>query len=296
MTNSQTGQQAKIKIAIIGAGKVGQSLKQLFELNQHQVTLIGRDIAAYKNQINQAQLVLITTTDSQIKAVCDSISPYLQASTVVSHCSGALNSNVLNSAQQKGCNTASSHPLNTFPSLDAALTTFANTEHGTYLYCEGDKAALELITTVFKPSGFAVVEIDSKAKTAYHTACVFACNYLTVLMDLSLQTAELKGIDKTLFSTAIQPLIQATLSNINTHGTTASLSGPIARGDSTTVNQHIDLLEKESPTIANAYVLLAQHALQLAEQQGQLSHTKLEQLESILKPSEPKDRPIKHIT
>ena len=282
MNSVDNTKSTSLNIVIIGAGKVGQSLKQLFDLNQHKATLIGREIENYRDTISEANLILITTTDSAIKEVCKRISPYLNKSSVVSHCSGALNSSILKTAKERGCAIASSHPLNTFPSLSAALNTFANTDHNTYLYCEGDKAALERINRAFKPSGFHIVTIASDAKTAYHTACVFACNYLTVLMDLSLKTAERNGIDTTQFWQAIQPLVQATLTNISEHGTTDALSGPIARGDSETITQHLDFLSKEDQSTNDAYLLLAKRALQLANQQGKLSDDKLSQLHTIM--------------
>jgi len=277
------------RIVIIGAGKVGQSLNQLLSQQQYNTTLVGRGIEAHTSDISEAQLILITTNDSAIERVCQTISAYLKKGTVVSHCSGALSSRVLESAQQRGCFIASSHPLNTFPSLAAALKTFSNTQHNTYLYCEGDNQALRCINSVFSSSGFHIANIESNAKTAYHTACVFACNYLTVLMDTSLKVAELEGIDKTIFLHAIQPLVHATLNNINQHGTTASLSGPIARGDSQTVEQHLHFLSQKDQSIKHTYLALAQHALGLANAQGELSKQTLSQLNELITQDKPVD-------
>ena len=241
----------------------------------------------YKRQnhdlINKAELILITTSDHAIEQVCSNISSYLKPESVVSHCSGALSSDVLLSAKNQGCAIASSHPLNTFPNLSAALATFSNINHGTHLYCEGDDKAIEVLKWAFNPAGFSTVEIASSAKTAYHTACVFACNYLTVLMDISLQTAELEGIEKKQFWQAIQPLVQSTLNNISEHGTAESLSGPIARGDAQTISSHLELLNTSNPDISAIYLKLAEQALMLAKQQGNLSTEKIDALTGLLR-------------
>lgn len=271
-----------LNIAIIGAGNVGQAINQLLCSVGYKTSLIGREVAKKQSLIRNADLVLITTSDHAIETVCESISQTLTADTVVSHCSGALSSDILSSAKDQGCVIASSHPLNTFPNLSASLALLSNANHGTYLYCEGDNKALEVLTPVFKHAGFNTVEIASRAKTAYHTACVFACNYLTVLMNVSLQTAELEGIDKKQFWQAIQPLVQSTLSNISEHGTTQSLSGPIARGDTQTVSSHLGLLNNNSD-ISDIYLKLGAQALNLAKQQGKLSEEKLDALETLLK-------------
>ena len=281
MTNAV--QDKKFNIAIIGAGKVGQTFKHLFRSVGHPVSLIGRDIEESHELINKAKLILITTTDQAIEKVCSNISSYLNPESVVSHCSGALSSDLLLSAKNQGCAIASSHPLNTFPNLTAALATFSNIDHGTYLYCEGDNKAIEVLKSAFNPAGFNTIEIASNAKTAYHTACVFACNYLTVLMDISLQTAELEGIEKKQFWQAIQPLVQSTLNNISEHGTAKSLSGPIARGDTQTISTHLDLLSKSNSDISAIYLKLAEQALMLAKQQGKLSTEKIDALTTLLK-------------
>ena len=126
-------QDKKINITIIGAGKVGQTFEHLFKSVGHKASLIGRDIEANRNLINKAKLILITTSDHSIEQVCSNISSSLNPESVVSHCSGALSSEVLLSAKNQGCEIASSHPLNTFPNLAAALATFSNINHGTYL-------------------------------------------------------------------------------------------------------------------------------------------------------------------
>ena len=102
-------------------------------------------------------------------------------------------------------------------------------------------------------------------------------------MDISLQTAELEGIEKKQFWQAIQPLVQSTLSNISEHGTAQSLSGPIARGDTQTVSTHLNLLNSSNLDISTIYLKLAEQALILAKQQGNLSTKKIDALATLLK-------------
>ena len=102
-------------------------------------------------------------------------------------------------------------------------------------------------------------------------------------MDISLQTAELEGIEKKQFWQAIQPLVQSTLSNISEHGTAQSLSGPIARGDAQTISSHLELLNTSKPDISAIYLKLAEQALLLAKQQGNLSTEKIDALTGLLR-------------
>jgi len=223
----------KTKVSILGAGNVGSALALCLGNQNYSVELISRDKDQAKNRFAkalaatglkhppsltirdypasfvQADLVLLCVPDSAIESTCGSIAEKLCGKEIVAHCSGALDSSILNSAKQRGCLTASAHPFNTFPNINDSLEVLAD-GHNSYLYCEGNEAALSMILTIFKQVGFTTTIIEAKSKILYHAACVFATNYLTVLMDMSLQTAKAANIDQREFLTACQPVIKAT--------------------------------------------------------------------------------------
>lgn len=270
------------RIAIIGAGKVGQSLAQLFESQHFTVDLVGRSFIAQQAACQQADITLITVNDSNIKRVCDVLANSFKPGSVVAHCSGALASNVLHNAKQQLCHIASAHPLNTFPNVAASLSTFSTTEHASHCYSEGDAEALTSLQMLFERCGFTFQTIDTSSKALYHAACVFACNYLNSLMDMSLSTAEAAGLDRHTFWQALQPILDATLTNINEQGVAKALSGPIARGDADTVASHLMALEDESFKLKNSYVDLGLRALSLAIKNDQLSDQQASTLKKLL--------------
>ena len=273
----------KTKVSIVGAGNVGSALAFCLGNENYSVELISRDkeqainrfskalaatglkhppsldIRDYPASIEQTDLVLLCVPDSAIESTCESLVEKLCGKEIVAHCSGALDSRILDSAKQRGCLTASAHPFNTFPNLNNSLRVLAD-EHNSYLYCEGDEAALSMIVAIFKQVGFTTTIIEAKSKILYHAACVFASNYLTVLMDMSLQTAHAANIDQREFLTACQPIIKATLENLDTQPTQTALSGPLARGDMATVNQHIKALSSEAPELVKAYQMFTDYA------------------------------------
>lgn len=267
-----------LEITIIGKGKVGQSLGHLLSLTHHHTRLLGHSINDQHAAVSRADITLITTQDSSIESVCNELADSFKVGSIVAHCSGALSSSALVSAQQRNCKLASIHPLNSFPSLSSSLKTFRNTEHQTYLYAEGDRQALGILLPLSKELGFNVIELTADAKTGYHAACVFACNYLTTLMDISLNIADSAGLDRDHFWSAIQPLIQTTLSNISEHGTVSSLSGPIARGDHQTIEKHLAALKQYQ----QPYKQLGVYALQIAIQQGELSSQEIDKIKALL--------------
>lgn len=264
---------------IIGAGKLGKSLTRLFVDNGYNTKLLARDYLSHTKTIKESNVVFIAVNDNRIQAVCDSLLSCLSPGTIVCHFSGAIESNALLSAKTVGCHIASTHPLHTFPTLQAAYDTFNNHDHRIRIVAEGDDAALESVLPLFEQLGFLTLIIETDNKSAYHAACVFACNYLTTLMNLSLQSAQQANLNADQFWTAIQGMIQTTLSNIKQYGTAKALSGPITRGDTHTLNAHLDAL---SPTLKTAYQQLAMHTIELAAQRGELTDAKLNEMRCLI--------------
>src|SRR5688572_26975671 len=58
-----------------------------------------------------SDLILLTTADTEIAAVADSIAPKIGPESVLLHTSGALSSDVLAPAARRGIATGSMHPL-----------------------------------------------------------------------------------------------------------------------------------------------------------------------------------------
>jgi predicted short-subunit dehydrogenase-like oxidoreductase (DUF2520 family) len=269
-------------IVIIGRGKVGQSLTQLFRSLGYKVDNIGHSKPEQMAAVANADITLICVNDGSIQTVCQALTKSFKTGSVVAHCSGTLDSSILSSAEQQGCAVASCHPLNTFPNITLSLQRFATIKHGSYLYAEGDQAALNILLPLFEHAGFNNTCIERQAKPLYHAACVFACNYLSSLMDMSLETATKAGLEKEPFWLSLQPLIQSTLENISANGSAGALSGPIARGDSEIVKSHMNALAEHSDSLKTSYADLGLRALEIAIEKGELSDDDVELLRSVL--------------
>ena len=296
--------QRQLSIAIIGLGNVGLALSHLFTKHARQglqlhLIAAGRnvedsiaklkaldidlEVTNVQQAIRQADVCLLTVKDSQIKSLCELHSKEFKPTSVVAHCSGSLDSEILISAKRdSGASICSMHPLNTFPTPKAAILNLDNPKHNTFLYVEGDQSALDICDPLFTNLGFNSLRISRDAKPAYHAACVFASNYLVSLIDASLATAQAAGINSDQFTKSIMPLAKATLANIEQDGMLSALSGPIARGDADTDAQHIDLLSAMDSSLHAAYVNLGLRALELAKTKGNLSESSIERLNAVL--------------
>lgn len=255
------------RVAIIGAGVVGQTFAQLLtDCPQYIVKLGSRSQGNMQTAVEDADMVLLTVSDSAIERVCAELASSFKPDAVVAHCSGALSSEIL---KAHGGPTASMHPLQTFPNVEAALPKVK----GTYAYCEGDETALPAVKALAQALGMQAVEIASKDKPLYHAAAVMACNNLVALMECALKLGEAANINRDTMWQSLKPLIDATVENIDKHGTKEALTGPVARGDVETLRAHLNAIEAStqlSETQEKVYREMADQASELADRKIEL--------------------------
>jgi predicted short-subunit dehydrogenase-like oxidoreductase (DUF2520 family) len=226
-------------------------------------------------------LVLLTVSDDAIETVCRDLArerAFLEGAVIV-HCSGVLTSDILSSARTgQSCRVASMHPLQTFPTVDAAIGRL----RGTYCFCEGDESALPLVEELIGKIGMEAVWIEASAKALYHAAAVMASNYLVGIMDAALAVAEKAGIERSTAWPALEPLVMTTIANVSHMGPAKALTGPIARGDVETVKRHLQSLDLMDRSLASLYRALGRYAVELAVRKGSISSETAEAMQSVL--------------
>lgn len=253
---------------IIGAGHLGKTLAKLW--TAHGVLRVGHVLnrtpastasaigfigagqpAASIAALAPADITLIATPDDQIAAVCTALagSGAVPAHGIVFHCSGALGSQALDAAARIGAATASIHPVRSFAQPDFVAAHF----DGTLCGVEGDARALEVLSRCFGAIGARFVPIEAEQKVLYHAAAVFACNYLVTLQDVAQQTYAAAGVAPDVALRLMEPLVRETIDNIFRKGPAQALSGPIARGDSATVDKQQQALAQWRPDYAGLY-------------------------------------------
>jgi len=266
-------------LSFIGCGKLGQTLGRLwvrqgrFEVRQiltnsmESACQATRFISAGEAisspaQLQAADIFLIATPDDQIAAASAQLAKTgcLQAGTIVFHCSGALPSSVLRPLSGQGALVASVHPIKSFASPEQALASF----DGTWCGMEGDPAALQVLRSAMEAIGAYVVDIRTEDKLVYHAAAVFASNYLVTLLDAALQAYMQAGIPEATARQMLAPLVQGTLENVMRSGPEQALTGPIARGDTHTVQTQYRALSAWDRNYARMYKQMALHTSRLA--------------------------------
>lgn len=263
---------------IVGCGNVGKVLGRLWSsqgvfrvqdvLNRSPdsaaaaVAFIGagRAIAEWQD-LRPADVVLLGTPDDAIGGTCATLAAHggLQNATVF-HCSGALASDILAPAAAAGAATASVHPIRSFAGPEQVAAGFS----GTWCGIEGDRRAVDLLTQAFSAIGARLVPVDPAFKSVYHSAAVFASNYLVTLLDTALEAYVRAGVPREDAQKLLEPLVRGTIDNVFRMGTTAALTGPIARGDLATVVRQYKAVAAWDRQAGRLYKLLGKRTAVIA--------------------------------
>jgi len=281
---------------IIGAGKVGRVCGRLwatagvFEIQdalalslesaQAAVRFIGAGRAARTlDEMCVADVWMIATPDDAIAPVCRALadSGKLTPDDVVFHVSGATPSSDLVPARERGALIASVHPIKTFTEAESAARTF----EGTYCSAEGDQRALRALKPAFERIGARLFDIAPELKSIYHAGGVFACNYLTVLIEAALRCHEKAGIQRSVSLKALESMVRETVDAIFEQGPARALSGPISRGDVATIQRQLVMVESWDRHLSGLYRGLGLVAVSLAEADGRLGAQRAAELRRV---------------
>lgn len=282
-------------VTIIGTGSLGGVLSQacsdagfsiqsIYNRSQPGLDKVeARKKAKYSGKFPTdksalGEVTFITVPDRTIKEVADQLAGLSDdfSNHFFVHCSGTKSSGELDSLKAKGAKVASFHPLQTF-----SASSGPNDLKNIYFDVEGDAEAVSFLKGLAKWWQSETVEITPEAKPYFHASAVVASNYLVALLAAASDIAALGGMGKSAARKALIPLVQKTLKNsAEAEELPAVLSGPIARGDASTVAEHIALLKK-APHLQRLYKVMGQETLKLAKA-GKKADTAWKELEKLL--------------
>jgi predicted short-subunit dehydrogenase-like oxidoreductase (DUF2520 family) len=225
-----------------------------------------------------ADLVFLTVPDAAIAPVAASIA--WRAGQAVVHTSGVESLAPLAAARAAGARVGSLHPLQTFAAEPAAepLAPFA----GIVCALEGDAALLPRLEAMAVALGARPLVLPAEAKPLYHAAAVLASNYLVALLHQAAALWSAFGVPERAAIAALLPLVRATVENVAAVGPAEALTGPIARGDTPTVAQHLAALARAYPEALPTYRALGAATLALAQER--LEPAAVAALAALLRP------------
>ncbi len=284
------------RIAIIGAGVVGTAMGYLLKNAGYPVAGIasktlrsakrarefigaGEASTDLKAVARKADIVFVTTSDDAIGEVCMRMASEgaFNPESVVFHTCGALSSEILSPARDVGAYVASLHPLQSLASVNEAVKNLI----GSYFCIEGDKAALAVARKIITVLKGKEIELKVDKKPLYHAGASVASNFLVATVGLGLELFEAAGINRQEALRALMPLIKGTVKNIENLGIPSALTGPISRGDTGVVEDHLRVISKERPELLRLYAELGRQTVKIALEKGTIKVDGAERLISL---------------
>lgn len=287
----------KDSIAIIGLGKVGTALGHLLHSAGYPIAAVadqsdkaldagmqftgGRRCHDPAEAASLADAVFITTTDDSISSVCTKLAESDSAvkGKKIVHVSGAGGLDLLESARRKGARVASIHPLQSFADVAGAIENIPGSTFGITAQAEIEGWAQTLVRDL----GGKPVLIAEEDKPLYHAAACIVSNYLVALMHTGERIYQHLGIEPDEALQSFWPLVKGTIRNIESRGVSASLTGPIARGDTGTIRTHLAVLETKMPALLSLYRELGAVTADVAREGSSLSLEKAKDIKNLLK-------------
>lgn len=241
-------------INIIGAGNVVYHLLQALNKSSHykiqNVAVRSLEKAldfipekltvSHINQLQKADITLISVTDNAIEQVSGAIS---YNDSLVVHTSGTTALEVLNDKNRKGV----FYPLQTFSKnkeIDFKEVPLCLEAENEVDLNELKNLAKELSDNVF--------EISSEQRKSLHVAAVFVSNFTNHLYSIGNEICNENNISFNI----LKPLIKETADKINYLSPKEAQTGPAVRFDTKTTNAHEDFLKNK--THKEIYKLITQ--------------------------------------
>lgn len=257
-----------MNITIIGAGKVGSALAiELFDKGYKIFGIVDKSRAKARKlgkvcdcneifssvtqkTVNNSDLILLSISDDDLTEYHKVVKDIDFKGRMLAHTSGLLTSEIFKDYDVYRKDSASFHPVQTFPVISYKNNNFLK---GIYLSIEGGERALKVIKGIIHKLGSNEISLSRNKKSLFHLGCVISSNFTVANFYILKEFSRELGISEKKFLNVLNPLFVKTVENINKKGVIGTLTGPVVRGDITTIQSHIELLHGKFPKFVEYY-------------------------------------------
>ncbi|MEX2292108.1 MAG: DUF2520 domain-containing protein [Mycobacteriales bacterium] len=259
---------ARLRVGVVGAGRVGAVLGAALAQAGHQVVaasavsaasraraadlLPGVPVLPVDEVVRRSGLVLLTVPDDVLAEVVAGLAATgaFPRGVLVAHTSGRHGLEVLEPATRAGALPLALHPVLPFAGSPVDLHRLSGTAFGVTAPEPLRPAAEALVVEM----GGEPVWLSEEQRPLWHAALAHAANHLTTLVSSSLDLLRAAGVEAP--AQVLAPLLGAALDGALRSGD-AALTGPVARGDAGTVRAHLEVLAQVAPEVLPSYLAMA---------------------------------------
>jgi predicted short-subunit dehydrogenase-like oxidoreductase (DUF2520 family) len=284
---------SRYSLGVVGAGRVGAVLAAALRAAGHDVVAVSGGSAASRTRVETlipgvgvssprevargCDLLLLTVPDDDLAALVDDLvaSGSVRSGQVVVHTSGRHGTAVLAPAAAVGAVVVAMHPAMTFTGTDVDLARLPGTVFG--LTC--DDAARPIGERLVDDLGGEVAWLPEQRRALYHAALAHGSNHLVTLVTQAMEVLREAGAPDP--AATLRPLLTAALDNALSYGDAAQ-TGPVVRGDRSTVSAHLHALEGAPASTLDSYLAMARATVDHAVAGGRLGRERGREIIELL--------------
>ncbi len=287
----------KKRINIIGCGRAAGNLARLWLqagsvdiaciMNRSEAstrravekTGAGRAVGCL-DEMQPADFWLIGTNDDQIESVARELAASGKplGNSLVFHLAGRFGLDVLEPLNNGTVELAALHPVRSLTDSALSLDDFS----GTACVAEGSAAALDALQPLIVSIGGTWLPVEAIDRGLYHASVSIISNITKAVAWKAQKWQRKAGLPEETARTVTYQLLQSTMEDLFRSGARQSITGPVVRGDTSTIAAHIDAIRASHPGDIEVYRVLARTVLELAQERGDLDEMTLERFRELL--------------
>lgn len=285
-------------INIIGCGRAAGSLARLWiqadavevgcifnrsaSSTQRAVERVGAGRAVDGiGAMTPADYWLIGTSDHQIESAAMALAREREdlRGSLVFHLAGRYGVDVLQVLGESQAELAALHPVRSLTHRSLPLDVFS----GTACVAEGGDSALALLQPLIASIGGNWLPVEKIDRGLYHAAVAMVSN-VTKAVAWKAQTWQAQaGLPEETAAAVTYELLNSTVDDLFRAGARQSITGPIVRGDTRTIEAHLAAVQSSHPEDIDIYRILARTVFDLALDRGDLDPQTQRRFRKLLK-------------
>ena len=285
------------RINIIGCGRAAGSLARLW-VQANTVTIgdvFNRSKVSSQRAVHQvgagnavnniaemeaAEFWLIGTNDDQLAGVSQLMAQTRQdlRGTLVFHLAGRFGLDVLQPLGESGALLAALHPVRSLTDAQISLEDFA----GTACVAEGSDVALSMLEPLLSSIGGTWLPVATIDRGLYHASVSVISNITKAVAWKAQKWQRKAGLPEKTAAAVTHQLLNSTMEDLFRSGAKQSITGPVVRGDTSTIEAHIEAIRSTHPEDVEVYRVLARTVLELAQERGDLDEETWQRFEDLL--------------
>lgn len=245
-----------LSVAIVGVGRAGGSVALAASKAGHAVLLSPGPSGQVSPALDHlermnaddfaADLVIVATPDDVIHDAAQQVGARVRGTPVMCHLSGFTSIHAVDNGTGR---FGSVHPLMTMADAVAGARALVGSP---VAVTASDPATREVLWGFATSLGMAPFSLDDSSRQVYHAGAAVASNVTTGVLGLAFELFRSAGVDPG----ELRPLVERSVANAFDLGPDRALTGPVVRGDSTTVAGHRAAVHETDPALGEQLDLL----------------------------------------